>query len=207
MCSVDLFKKDCLELEEDVVVQKHLIDGSSYFFDTFEQDEFQFKKDIARSLNVHIRDIAIVGSGKLGFSLKPDKTYTGYYNFDKFDNAFNTNSQNKKSDLDIAIVSSTLFDQQLVNLFNYTSQYIKVDIWNERTDRNSFAKYILKGWLKPDFIPKGYEISSEINKMANLYEKMFQREINIGIYKSWFFFENYHLNNIQKIKNNIIANV
>jgi hypothetical protein len=81
------FKSDCLNQKPDVVVQKYLLDGTSYFFDMEESiNEFQFKKDIAKSLGVHIREIAIVGSGKLGFSIKPDKDEPGFFPFNKFDN-------------------------------------------------------------------------------------------------------------------------
>lgn len=195
-----MFIEDCKNLNPDMVVQKYLLDGSSYFFDNDNStDEFQFKKDIAKSLDVHLREIAIVGSGKLGFSIKPDKIEPSFFPFNKFDN-------NKKSDLDIAIVSSELFDLQLIRLFEYTSQYGNQELWSKKTDRNSLARYILKGWLKPDFIPKLYKISDKIQEVQSIYKVKFGRDINIGIYKSWYFFENYHINNIRNINLNIIAN-
>lgn len=198
--SKDIFINDCKTLGPDLVVQKHLLEGSSYFFDNNESvDEFQFKKDIANSLNVHLRDIAIIGSGKLGFSIKPDQDEPGFYPFKKFDD-------NKVSDLDIAIVSSRLFDNQLVNLFEHTSQYRNLEIWSERTDKKSLAFYILKGWLKPDYIPKDYKISEEIHEILSKYKMNFGRDVNIGIYKSWYYFENYHINNVRNIQLNIIAN-
>lgn len=198
--SKDIFINDCKSLEPDLVVQKHLLEGSSYFFDNDNNvDEFQFKKDIANSLNVHLRDIAIIGSGKLGFSIKPDDDEPGFYPFKKFDD-------NKVSDLDIAIVSSRLFDNQLVNLFEHTSQYRNLEIWSEKTHRKSLANYILKGWLKPDYIPKDYKISEEINEILSKYKINLGRDVNIGIYKSWYYFENYHINNVRNIQLNIIAN-
>lgn len=195
-----LFKEDCLNLDPNIVVQKYLLDGSCHFFDSNDEcDEFIFKKTIADSLNVHIRDIAIVGSGKLGFSIKPDKDVLSFYPFKNFD-------ENKTSDIDIAIVSSRLFDNQLIKMYEYTSQYTSHENWKKNTDRNSFAKYILKGWLKPDFIPKGYEITNGIQKVISEYKMKYGRDINIGIYKSWYFFETYHINNIKNINLNLIAN-
>ncbi len=201
MNELSLFKKDCLNKNLDDVVQKHLLEGSSYFFEKHpsKSSEFQFKKDIAKSLSVHIRDIAIVGSGKLGFSIKPDKEVPSYFPFKAFDEV-------KKSDLDIAIVSNRLFDSQLVKLYEYTGHYDKNNIWKVKGDRNSLAKYILKGWLRPDFIPKEYLISDLIHKVQSKYKMEFGRDINIGIYKSWYFFENYHINNIRKINLNLTAN-
>ncbi len=195
------FKKDCLNHSPDFVVQKYLLDGTSYFFDIENEiSEFQFKKDIAESLGVHIREIAIVGSGKLGFSIKPDKDEPGFFPFNKFD------SKKEKSDLDIAIISNRLFDDQLIRLYEHTSSYVNKEIWNKVKDRKSLALYVLKGWLKPDFKPKEYRISDDIESVQSDYKMKFGRDINIGIYKSWFFFENYHINNVRNINLNLIAN-
>lgn len=195
------FKKDCLDKEPEDVVQKYLLDGTSHFFDlNSKYDEFTFKKDLAKSLEVHIRNVAIVGSGKLGFSIKPDRDEPSYFPFKFFDGE-------KKSDLDIAIVSNRLFDQQLVSLYKHTSSYVSQDVWNDPKDRNSLAKYVLKGWIKPDFIPKDYKISNDIAAVQARYKRQFGRDVNIGIYKSWYFFENYHINNVRKIHLNLLANV
>lgn len=203
---LNTFKSDCVNLDFDVVVQKHLLDGSSYFFENnVDSEEFQFKKDIAQSLDVHIRNIVIVGSGKLGFSIKPDKDEPGFFPFKEFDEDYKNDSKNKKSDLDIAIVSNSLFDNQLVRLFKHTSQYVNQEVWKNKGDRNSLAQYILKGWLRPDYIPKEYKISDKIIETQDKYRRIFSRDINIGIYKSWYFFENYHINNIRNINLNIIA--
>lgn len=199
-----IFLNSCRSEAPDIVVQKYLIDGSTYFFDEYQKGgEFDFKKDIATSLDAHIRDIVIVGSGKLGFSLKPDASNPSLYPFKIFDSNFKLNIELEKSDLDIAVVSGALFDKQLKNIFEHTNSYSDTQYKGKK--RNSFANYILKGWLRPDFIPEGYQITSEINLVQEKYKKLFGRNINIGIYKSWFYFEKYHRNNINTIKLNQIA--
>jgi hypothetical protein len=206
MNQIDLreFKKSCLEEDVDIIVQRNLIEGSSYFFDVIANDakeEFEFKKELSLSLDVHLRDIAIVGSGKLGFSIKPDEQNPSFYPFKKFDFDFDKDKNKDKSDIDVAIVSSTLFDKQLVGIYNHTKSYsVRYE------EKKSFAYYILKGWFRPDLIPEGYEISSLINKAQEKYKNKYGRHVNIGIYKSWYFFENYHKNNINTIKLNLIAN-
>ena len=197
---LSIFKNDCISINPDLVVQKYLLDGSSYFFNNYDiVDEFSFKKAIALSLNVHIREIAIVGSGKLGFSIKPDIDEPSFFPFHKFDSR-------KKSDLDIAIVSNSLFDSQLMRLFEHTSHYSNNEIWKKNTHRKSLAYYILKGWMKPEYIPSQYKISEKIQDTQSLYKMKFGRDINIGIYKSWYYFENYHINNIRNIYLNLVAN-
>lgn len=198
------FKQDCLDKDLDVIVQKHLIDGSSYFFDIIQiGEEFEFKKDLAKSLGVHIRDIVIVGSAKLGFSIKPDENNLSFYPFKKFDFDFENDVENKKSDLDVAIVSGSLFDRQLVNIYNHTNSYSNANF--KGTTKKSFAGYILKGWLRPDFIPEDYVITNDIQTVQEKYKMKYGRDVNIGIYKSWFFFEKYHQNNINNIKLNLFT--
>lgn len=191
---IDLFKQECINLDPDIVVQKHLIDGTSYYFDSIKiGDEFNFKKEIANILNVHIRDIVIVGSGKLGFSMKPDTKGEGLYLFKKFDEA-------KKSDLDIAIVSSHFFDKAVENLYIHFGSY-KNSTW---AARNDFAKYILKGRFVIRFLPIDFHLSKEIKLVQEKYKMNYAREINLEIYKSWFFFETYHKSNVIDIKVNLL---
>lgn len=199
------FKNDCLDLGEEIVVQKHLIDGSSYFFQLYYDDheEFSFKKALASSLNVHIRDVAIVGSGKLGFSIKPDKKIPGFYPFKIFDHDYDLDSEKKKSDLDIAIVSSTLFDRQLLSLYEHTDCYMGSVFKNKM--KNDFAGYVLKGWIRPDMLPNSYNISPTIDEVRNNFRTKYNRDVNIGIYKSWKYFETYHINNVRNIALNLIA--
>lgn len=199
------FISNCTNLNSDIVVQQHLIDGSSYFFDTFyPNQEFHFKNDIAKSLKVHIRDIVIVGSGKLGFSIKPSDGNLSNYNFFDFDHNFNKNNEEEKSDLDIAIVSGKLFDEQLIELHRHTKGYSDQSYNNRK--QGDFAKYILKGWFRPDKIPNDYSITSDVTKVQEEYRSQYGRKIKFGLYKSWYFFESYHENNINRIKLNLIAN-
>lgn len=197
------FKYDCQHSTKEIVVQKYLIDGGSYFFQLYydSYEEFIFKKKLATSLGVHIRDIAVVGSGKLGFSIKPERNSPGLYLFKNFDYEHDNNNNKKKSDLDVAIISSSLFDDQLFSLYEHTDYYRD----SKFTSRNQLAKYILKGWLKPDMLPNEYSISPTINSIQYEFKKKYNREINIGIYKSWKFFESYHMNNIHNINLNLIA--
>jgi len=199
------FKADCIALKEDIVVQKFLVDGASYFFQLYfdENEEFEFKKSLAESLGVHIRDIAIVGSGKLGFSIKPDKDNKRFYQFKSFDHDFDKNQIKNKSDLDVAIVSSKLFDEQLVSLYDHTDSYMDT-VFSGRA-KNQFSKYVLKGWIRPDKLPHDYVISPSIEKVQLEFSKKYGRDVNIGIYKSWYYFENYHRNNVQTLSLNLIA--
>jgi|26BtaG_2_1085354.scaffolds.fasta_scaffold00010_94 hypothetical protein len=205
--SVDEFKRECQDETREIVVQKHLIEGESYFFSKIhkESSEFDFKKDIANTLHVHVRDIVIVGSAKLGFSLKPEIETPGLYQYKEFDYNFNIDSTNEKSDLDIAVVSSSLFDKEMRNLFEHTKFYEEKTVkdWGQR---NSLAKYFLKGRLALRYFPVDFKLTQEIEKVQSKYQMELNRKVNIEIYKSWYFFETYHMQNINNIYLNLIAN-
>ena len=199
------FKNQCINNKPDIVVQKYLIENDAYFFKEISGDEeFEFKKDIALLLDVHIRDIAIVGSGKLGFSLKPEKDVPGLYLFKEFDYKFNLSETNEKSDLDIAVISSSLFDKEIKNLYNHTHYYAKQYIW-DKDERISLAIYVLKGRLATRFLPIGFPLTDEIKNAQEKYQMLFGRKVNLEIYKSWHFFETYHQENIKNIQVNLIS--
>lgn len=195
------FKNKCINESSETIVKEHIIEGSSFFFNNIViGEEFKFKRDIAEILNVHIRDIVIVGSGKFGFSLKPTDAETGLYLYREFDYDFINQPSKKKSDLDVAIISSILFDKEILNLYNHTDYY--KNPWDTRT---SFAKYTLKGKLPIRFLPLDFTMTKNVTKVQQRYQMEYGREINIEIYKSWHFFETYHQENIKNMQVNLIA--
>ena len=162
------FKYDCNTLDPGIIVQKYLIEGNSYFFrDLSAYEEFYFKKELAESLEIHIRNITVVGSGKLGFSIKPDKDDNRLYEYKPFDYDFNFDTNKKKSDLDIAIVSEILFDKLLLELYRQSNSYTTDNlIWG---NRKSFSFYILKGWFRQDFMPRDFIISPATDLIIKNY--------------------------------------
>lgn len=192
---IEEFKQSCIKLKPDEVVERFLIEKSSFFFNEIEVGkEYEFKKDIAKILQVHIRDILVVGSGKLGFSLKPDDSATGLYPFIAFDG-----NADRKSDLDIAVVSSELFDKEIRNLYDHTG-YAK-QTWGQKS---GFAKYVLKGRLAIRFLPSDFKFTKEVKEVQEKYKMRYGRNVNLEIYKSWYYFETYHQQNIHNIHINLI---
>lgn len=205
--NLDDFKYDCINLTPEIIVQKNIIEGGAYFFMNLESnEEFQFKKMLAGSLGVHIRDVIIVGSAKLGFSIKPDKVDNRLYSYKTFDFDFKTDENKSKSDIDVAVISEYLFDSLLLELYKQSDCYRSNQfIWGNNK-KTSFASYVLKGWFRPDFMPMNFIISPSTNIVINDFEMKYKRKINIGIYKSWHYFESYHKNNIYNIQLNNLAN-
>lgn len=107
-------------MEIEQLFQKHIIDGTSYFFRDFLNDgnkEYILRHEFSELLGLSINDIVIVGSAKLGFSVKNEK-------FAKFDERFsNTYKPAHKSDIDIAIVSRKLFDRETETIYDISRHF------------------------------------------------------------------------------------
>ena len=206
---INSFKYDVLTLYKDNlidVVRKNLINGGSYFFEHKDilDDEYFIKKDLSDSLNIHPNNILIVGSAKLGFSIKPEKNKLEY-KFHQF--RFEETEDKEESDIDIAIINSNLFEKKLQILYKYMIGYndSKIyELFNDCSKKKTppcfygFSRYILMGWLRPDQMPIDFNLFEDIEEIQHKYRKKYNIKINVGIYKSWFYFENY---NIQNLKN------
>ncbi|MGW1452208.1 hypothetical protein ACWCO3_28615 [Micromonospora sp. NPDC002411] len=80
------------------------------------------------------RDVYIVGSAKLGFSIKPGSRYRGF---------------NDESDVDLAIVSTSLYERLWEQARSYSRQG---GIW-DKDDRNHFKNDHVNGVIKPYLLP------------------------------------------------------
>src|SRR4051812_43049084 len=73
---INLLKTDLVQqrLTYEEIFQKHVIDSKAYFFESYIKNaykEYELKSIISDYLDVHLNDVMIVGSAKLGFSLNP----------------------------------------------------------------------------------------------------------------------------------------
>lgn len=201
-------KEDLLsDMPIESVFQKHIVDGDSYFFSTIIGDvnsEYDFRSELARSLNVNINDVVIVGSAKLGFSLKN-------INFSKFDHDFEiSGNPNEKSDIDVAVVNNVLFDRITKKIFELSNHLDKT--WaneNWRTNYYShepkdlvakYAFYVTKGWLRPDVMPLIYYSSAPWKQFSDSWRRKIKRKISIGIYSDWYYLKNYQMDNLKTLK-------
>lgn len=205
-----------LSLEE--LFQKYIIDGDTYFFSSIIQDielEYKIRTIISNALGVHINQVKIVGSGKLGFSLNPKNL------FNPFDNLFNqTNLKKDKSDLDIAVISPDLFNFIGKSLFEFTNSYRDKWEFNEYYDLETakrfdvpicfkFFEYYTKGWFRVDFKPIGFDFCEEENfeQLKQKVQSKTGRKLGLGIYQDWYYFKYYHMNNLIYLKSKVKTDI
>ena len=151
-----------------------------------------FKMLVSNALDIGFNNVVMVGSGKIGFSLSPEKFLKPF--IDEGDN---------KSDIDIAIISPQLFDRfwrlfrtsySITNKKHY--RYISRGIYRgyiSDTDlRNIDACRIV--WL---------ELSNKATR--NLQRSMyFKHEVHYRIYRDWKDLEEYHIQMIDQLKGEAI---
>jgi hypothetical protein len=133
------------------------------------------KERVSDHFQVQFNDVILVGSGKLGFSIKPQRRFLSF---------------NDDSDIDVAVVSTELFHKVWKEVYLYKKS--KAD-WPKSSN---FFRYLSDGWIRPDLLP-----TSEYFEFTAFWWRAFtdmsiSREfgpysIKGGLYHSQFFFEEY----------------
>ena len=72
-----------------------------------------------------------------------------------------------------------------------------------------FFEFYTKGWFRPDYKPKGFEICYPkiFEQLKKHIYKTTRRKSAIAIYKDWFYFEDYHIKTISRLKKRIQTEV
>lgn len=173
----------------EYIIQKYLCNGSSPILN--EDRLFLIKHKISCYFNIHPNEIILTGSGKLGFSIAPNKNYKNF---------------NEDSDIDLAIVSNRLFEKYWYELLDFNINA------NRRTKEENklyykFINYLFKGWIRPDKFPFAYDGKREwfefFNSLTHEIYEYGEHKISAGIYKNFTTFELYNKKNIDRIRNEI----
>ena len=182
------FKEDLELLSPIQIVRKHIIFGECCMLS--QREYFNLRSEVADHFGLHPNEVLVVGSTKLGFSVAPDKQYRLFRD---------------TSDIDIALVSSTLFNEFWKEVFRYEQEGRN---WPEYAE---FVDYFFRGWIRPDKLPE-----SPIFPLRKNWWNFFQDITNSGrygdykiaggLYKSYFFLENYQKICVQKCINSLEEN-
>lgn len=208
----DNLRTDLLtDMDLERVFQKHVVDGASYFFRKIlnqPDEEYALRQDIAKACQANINDVVIVGSSKLGFSVKNHK-------FLEFDSKFQeSNRKRDKSDIDIALVNSKFFEElteKIYHLSNHFEQAWLQQNWLGNQYRpgpenlfEGYAKYLAKGWLRPDYMPNLILSDANWKAMCSAWTKKLDRKVSMGIYLNWKYLKHYHMDNLGILRSNIL---
>lgn len=216
MSSSEEITKDLVsDMAIEQVFQKHVVDGASFFFREVHADsdiEYTLRHELAVALDININDVLIVGSAKMGFSLKSEK-------FTKFDEKYRrTSLKRNMSDIDIAIVNRRLFDRQSEVVYqvscHFSDDWIyqnwkhnmyydddkKIMMKGIESLFHSYVKYLARGWFRMDFLPNLYLSELPWRPIGDAWYQSLGRKISIGLYSDWYYLKHYQMDNLQLLR-------
>lgn len=185
---------DCQNDEESILdfCRKHVLHGTPYIFRSRDEEFYEFRKRIADKFRIPFHEIYITGSAKLGFSPFKRKPF----DFD--------------SDIDVALVSPSLFEQIMENIAYYQMNIRKnrtVIHVKELEMYHSFLEYVALGWIRPDKLPISFQMRAIKDDWFDFFRSISDGKsevgnyrVNAGVFKSYQHLEKYTLSGINDMK-------
>ncbi len=183
------FKSDLCKLPTEDVFARYI--APDYCAGLTQVDERTLRERIAGQFKIQTEHVLIVGSAKLGFTLRHKPAREP----DEEDRpAFSPFSEN--SDVDVAIISSDLFDNIWKRCFEFwhTSGYGNAPAY--WPGGRQFRDYIFRGWMRPDKLPSegGFRYRAEwfdIFRRLTSERAAGDYKIAAGLYRESYFLERY----------------
>lgn len=196
--TIDEIKNDLNTIDTRQFYMKHIVRSENWYFENVlsipKEDIIKavddFKILVSSSLGVSYNSVMMVGSGKTGYSFSPKK---------KLKEFTMEPTSDEKSDIDIAIISSHIFEQ-FWKIFRDS-----YDVTN-KVHYNHISREIYRGYINERNINcvsqcrvKWQSISNEATRKLkqNMY---FKHDISYRIYRSWEDFEEYNIASIDELK-------
>jgi hypothetical protein len=172
--------------------RKQILHGTPFIFQNKDEEFYEFRKRIGLKFNIPFYEIYITGSAKLGFSPKKEKVF----DYD--------------SDVDVAIVSPSLYEEIMMNISDYQMQVRKnrktITI-KEMEMYHSFLEYVALGWIRPDKLPISFQMNSIkddwfgfFSSISNGKSEVGNYKVAAGIFKSYTHLERYTYSGIYDLK-------
>ena len=170
---LEVFKADLNSLSSIQMIRKYILNGGCHVLN--DDQHFRLKEQICEHFGIEFNNVILVGSGKLGFSIKSEKRFHSF---------------GEDSDIDVAVVSTKLFQ----NIWEEAYLYKKSGAYWPKSA--SFFRYLSEGWIRPDKLPSSDYFSFTatwwdffngitVSKCYGPYK------IRAGLYHSMFFLQEY----------------
>lgn len=169
------FKADLKSLTAKQIVRKYILNGRCHALT--DDKHYQLKESVCEHFNIEFNNVVLVGSGKLGFSIKSEKRFLAF---------------GDDSDIDIAVISPELFTKvwEEAYLYKKSGAY-----WPKSSE---FFRYLSEGWIRPDKLPSSnyFHFSKNwwdfFNELTST-KKFGPYKIRAGLYHSLFFLQEYQM--------------
>lgn len=173
--------------------RKQILHGTPHIFKNKDEEFYEFRKRIGSKFNIPFYEIYITGSAKLGFSPRKEKVF----DYD--------------SDIDVAIVSPSLYEEIMMRISEYQMQVRKnrTTITTKELDMyHTFLEYVALGWIRPDKLPISFQMGSIKTDWFNFFRSISNGksevgnyQVSAGIFKSYGHLERYIYSDIHDLKN------
>lgn len=192
----DDIKNDLLKISVKAFYMKYLLRTDNWYFEKIlnieEKDIIHavddFKMLVSDAFGIGFNNVFMVGSAKLGVSLSPKKSFKPF--IDEGEN---------QSDIDIAIISSQLFD------FFWRLFRKSYSVTNKKY-YGYISRGIYRGYISDKNLLNIEECRVEWIKKSNVatkslqHDMYFKHEIHYRIYRDWKDLEEYHIQSIEQLK-------
>lgn len=193
-------KEDIKKLEAREFYIKYIIKTNNWYFAEYQHTKEhelidkmdQFKEIVSDCFDVSFHGAQIVGSAKLGMSLSPKKPFRHFV-----ESASESNP--KESDIDIAIISNSLFEE----IWDKIRSERKKNVIPKYT---SIAKSIFRGYINDKEFKDLDGLRKEWEEKISKCNILLQGELSIihpisyRIYRNWEDLEDYQIDGIMKTK-------
>ncbi len=203
--NVEQFKQMLREKPLDDVVRKYVFGGEPYAFREMPHAYTLLRNHLSKQIGTLAENITLVGSGKAGFSLKPDT----------FPRQFSD-----ESDLDIVVVDEELFNRLWMALlkWNYPRRYswLPPDDWEWVKKRQ---KDIYWGWFLQADVRGHYrrvtprrplQVWQEFStrwfnafKSLSLHKELARWQVKGRLYRTWDHALLYHTDGLRQIRESL----
>jgi hypothetical protein len=191
--SKDEFSELLVSHDHTGIVDELLIAGVPYAFRDSPVDYDSLRTIVGTALRLPPDAMTVIGSGRIGFSLAPDK----------YGAPFST-----KSDLDVVVVSSELFDEAWFDLLRLGAKYFglqkSVRSWID-SHRESNVYW---GFILPDRLPGAVTLSPEwfrVFRGLTRIRSLAAREVSGRLYRTWDHVRVHQLYSLRKIREGLGA--
>lgn len=195
------FKGDLMALTPAEVFGRYIAPDPCYGLSGV--DERSLRERIAAHFGIGIAGIKIVGSAKLGFTLRHKSGRDGEPDRPMFSPFADT------SDVDIAIISDAIFDTVWKRCFEFWQNSGYDDgYWRSGRD---FRNYFFRGWMRPDKLPSEGSFTYKRDWFDFFRRLTNDRaagdyKITAGLYREGYFLESYQHIALSECRNRMRAN-
>lgn len=171
---LEAFKGVVVANDALAVVRRHVVTGDGFLLS--DSDNYQLCAAVASRFDVHLTQVFVVGSAKLGFSIAPGKRFRLF---------------GETSDIDITLVSKRLFDKVWKAVFRFRHEG---GYWDKQRE---FSEFLFRGWMRPDLLPpeSSFEFCREwweFFRGLTSSGEYGPYKLRAALYRDWEFFEAYH---------------